>query len=202
MTFDDMTGRGVAGEPTAYEMTSHDAVDDLRDWCERALALGAEAARPLAPGLVVTADWVRLKCQFGCDGYGLCRTCPPYSLTPDQTRRLLDGYSRALLLRVGPHTGYDDSDKYSLAARSAAVELEREMFLAGYHRVWSLGAGPCATCATCDMDKPCVDPEHARPSLESCGIDVFGTVRNAEWAIDVVRDKEDQYRFFSLVLVD
>jgi predicted metal-binding protein len=177
-------------------------VDDLLAWCSRALALGADAAKPLAPGLVVTADWVRLKCRFGCDGYAQCRTCPPLSPTPSETRRLLDEYSRALLLRVGPHTGRDDSDRRSADLRYAAVELERELFLAGYHRAFSLGAGPCELCGTCDMERPCVDPEHARPSMESCGIDVFATVRNADWEIEVVRDASDAYRFFALVLVD
>jgi len=178
------------------------AHDDLLAWCERALTLGADAVTPLAPGLVVTADWVRLKCRFGCDGYGRCRTCPPFSPEPPETRRLLDGYSRSLLLRAGPRTGYDDSDRLSADLRRVAVELERELFLAGYHKAFGIGAGPCELCGECDIDAPCVDPEHARPSMESCGIDVFGTVRNAGWEIDVVRDRDDQYRFFALVLVD
>ena len=38
--------------------------------------------------------------------------------------------------------------------------------------------------------------------MEGCGIDVFATVRNAGWTIDVVRDRGDAYRFFALVLVD
>lgn len=176
--------------------------DDLTGWCERALELGAEAARPLAPGLVVTAEWVRLKCQFGCDGYGQCRTCPPDSPTPGQTRRVLDEYSRAILLRVGPHAIYDEHDEHYVALRRAAVDLERELFLAGYHKAWSISNGPCDVCETCDKDKPCLDPAHARPSMEACGIDVFATVRAAGWEIEVVRDRDDEYRFFALVLVD
>ncbi len=175
-------------------------VSELAAWCERALELGAEAARPLAPQLVVTADWVRLKCQFGCDGYGSCRTCPPHSPAPEQTRRLLNGFSRAILLRVGPHTGA--SGGYSGTLRKAAAGLERELFLAGHYKAWAMGNGPCEICATCDTATPCVDPEHARPSMEACGIDVFATVRNAGWEIEVVADREDRYRFFALVLVD
>ena len=41
-----------------------------------------------------------------------------------------------------------------------------------------------------------------RPSMEACGIDVFATVRAAGWEIEVVRDHDDSYRFFALVLVD
>lgn len=36
--------------------------------CERAVAQGAKAARPISPASVATAEWVRLKCQYGCDG--------------------------------------------------------------------------------------------------------------------------------------
>jgi hypothetical protein len=28
---------------------------------------------------IATAEWVRLKCRFGCDGFGQSLTCPPYS---------------------------------------------------------------------------------------------------------------------------
>ena len=176
--------------------------DDLTRWCARALELGADAATPLAPGLVVTAEWVRLKCQFGCDGYGRCRTCPPDSPTPRQTRRLLDEYARAILLRRGPHTVYDEHDQHYVALRRTAADLERELFLAGHHKAWSMSNGPCDVCDVCDREQPCVDPAHARPSLEACGIDVFATVRAAGWEIEVVRDRNDQYRFFALVLVD
>ena len=176
--------------------------DDLTGWCERALELGAEAARPLAPGLVVTAEWVRLKCQFGCDGYGQCRTCPPDSPTPGQTRRVLDEYSRAILLRVGPHAIYDEHDEHYVTLRRTAADLERELFLAGYYKTWSISNGPCSGCDICDRDQPCVDPAQARPSMEACGIDVFATVRAAGWEIEVVRDRGDEYRFFALVLID
>jgi hypothetical protein len=38
--------------------------------------------------------------------------------------------------------------------------------------------------------------------MEGCAVDVFATVRNAGRTIDVVRDEEDEYRYFALVLVD
>jgi len=38
--------------------------------------------------------------------------------------------------------------------------------------------------------------------MEGCGIDVYATVRNAGWEIEVVRTHESAYRYFALVLVD
>jgi predicted metal-binding protein len=168
----------------------------------KAVELGAEEATFIDPQDVVTAPWVRLKCRFGCDGYGECRTCPPHSPPPDETRRLLDGYRKAVLLKVGPHTGYDESGTWSARVRRAATTLERELFLDGRHRAWSLGCGPCEECEDCDMSVPCIHPEQARPSMEAAGIDVFSTVRNAGWQIHTVRSHDDDYSFFSLVLVD
>ncbi len=36
--------------------------------------------------------------------------------------------------------------------------------------------------------------------MESCGIDVFNTVRNGGWEIDVVRSERECPRFFGLVV--
>lgn len=171
-------------------------------WCERALALGAEHALLIDPEKVVTAEWVRMKCLFGCDEPGLHRTCPPRSPEPKHTRRLLDGFARAVLLRVGPHTSAEGMDGLCTKLNAAAVALERELFLAGYHKTWTMGAGPCELCGTCALDGDCVHPLDARPSMEGCGVDVFSTVRNAGWQIEVVREHDDEYQYFALVLVE
>ncbi|MCS7242665.1 DUF2284 domain-containing protein, partial [Candidatus Caldatribacterium sp.] len=76
------------------------------------------------PREVVTGEWVRLKCQYGCDGFGQCLTCPPYSPEPSRTRSVLDSYQRAILLWQ-PETWQD--------LRRTCAELERELFLLGYY---------------------------------------------------------------------
>ena len=62
-------------------------MDSADRWVQRAVELGAAEAKVVSPATVVTAHWVRLKCQYGCGGYGLRLTCPPYSPTPQQTPR-------------------------------------------------------------------------------------------------------------------
>jgi len=52
----------------------------------------------ISPAQVETAAWVRLKCQFGCGGYGQCLVCPPFTPTLEQTRKVLESYNRAILL--------------------------------------------------------------------------------------------------------
>ncbi|HQG03042.1 MAG TPA: DUF2284 domain-containing protein [Thermoleophilia bacterium] len=106
---------------------------------------------------------------------------------------------RAVMLGVGPIVGYDRSDAESRRLNDAAKALERELFLAGFHKTRAMGAGPCGACAE---GKECPTPEKARPAMEACGVDVYTTVRNAGWEIQVARTPESEYRFFALVLVD
>jgi len=69
-----------------------------RHFVRRACALGAKEAKIISPQQVFTAEWVRRKCQYGCDGYHGHLTCPPYSPTPQETRRILDEYETAILI--------------------------------------------------------------------------------------------------------
>jgi predicted metal-binding protein len=175
---------------------------DLTGWCERAVALGVGTATEMATSGVVVADWVRLKCLFGCDEPGVHRTCPPNAPPLDQTRRLLGEFTRAILLETGPISGDERSDDESLRLNTAGLALERELFLAGFYRAWFMGAGPCDLCGACVRGEECPTPERARPSMEGCGLDVYATARNAGRTIEVVRSHDDTYRFFALVLVD
>ena len=50
-------------------------------WCARALELGADGATVIATSAIVTAEWVRMKCLYGCTPGG-CLNCPPHSPTP------------------------------------------------------------------------------------------------------------------------
>jgi predicted metal-binding protein len=156
-----------------------------------ALERGAIGARVVSPATVATAEWVRWKCRFGCDGYGACLVCPPHSPTPGETRALLDGYRRAILFEAG----YREP-------RKIALGLEREIFLAGHHKALGLGSGPCPLCRACALEGGCRHQEKARPSMEACGIDVFATARRHGFAIEVVRTLRDPAHYFGLVLVD
>jgi len=48
-------------------------------YIKKAKSMGITEAKIIDPKSVVVGDWVRLKCQYGCGGYGKNLTCPPYS---------------------------------------------------------------------------------------------------------------------------
>lgn len=53
-----------------------------------------------------------------------------------------------------------------------------------------------------DTSKNCIHPERMRPSMESCGIDVFQTARARGLPIEVVRDHAQQRDVYGLVLIE
>ena len=154
---------------------------------------GVKGACIISPGDVETAAWVWLKCRFGCDGYGQTLVCPPYSPTPQQMREILDSYNRAILIHFAPKT----------RIKATVVDLEREFFLCSAWKVFGIGAGSCSLCDECNMEKQqCLNPEHARPAMEACGIDVFSTVKKAGFPIEVVRTKRQCPNYYGLILID
>ena len=166
------------------------AADD-RSLMDAARRHGALQAKVVSPREVATAAWVRWKCQFGCDGFGSSLMCPPHSPRPEETRRVLDEYSRAVLFQ-SPRG----------EAKRIAADLERELFLAGHYRAFGLGSGPCRLCEECAFASGCRHPEQARPSMEACGIDVYATARRHGFPIEVCRTRRDEQHYYGLVLVE
>ena len=69
-------------------------MEEYTKYMKRAKDLGVKNAKIISTKSIVTAEWVRLKCQFGCGGYGRTLTCPPYSPTPEK-KRLTDHFGIA-----------------------------------------------------------------------------------------------------------
>jgi predicted metal-binding protein len=171
-------------------------------FCCEAREMGVLDAVVVSPReQVFTATWVRLRCQYGCSEYGQCLTCPPYSPTPETTRKMLDEYETAILLHS------DDWD----VPRAVARALEPKIFLAGYYKAFAFLCGPCWLCKKCAGLKArkdaaarpaCLHPDQARPAMEAAGIDVFATARAAGLPIEVVRAEKCPQNYYALVLVE
>ena len=87
--------------------------------------------------------------------------------------------------------------------KAVVADLEREIFLQGAWKAFALGAGACYFCETCPVDEgQCRHGERARPAMEACGIDVFSTVSQAGFPIEVVRSRRQCPNFYGLILVD
>jgi predicted metal-binding protein len=175
---------------------------ELEKYCSLAIEAGATHAKQIDPNSVVTAPWVRLKCQFGCPGYGNGLCCPPHTPTPEQTRAVLDSYRRAILF----HREASDlqQQKGNQKYIDRLIELEGEMFKEQYYKAFIFTAGPCRNCEKCGAveGKPCASPRKARPSMEGCGIDVYQTARNNGFSIQTLSERTDTKNYYCLMMVD
>jgi len=173
--------------------------DRLQPYMEVAIKRGVDHAVLVETARVVTAPWVRLKCRFGCAGYGGCLCCPPYSPTPEEMRAVLDSYESAILLHC---RAVRKAREVIEGLNEAAVDLERNLFLNGLYKAWATGSGPCDRCPECATSGACKHPDKARPSMEACGIDVFATARAYDLPLEVVKAKADVKDFYALVLIE
>lgn len=160
-------------------------------FCELAVELGAVDAKIIEANQVVVKNWVRWKCRFGCDQFGKSLMCPPHSPTPKETLALLKEYNFALLFR-----------RKSSNSKNIAIELERKIFLEGNPAALAITDGSCNLCEECNIEYGCcLKPSEARPSMESCGISVFDTARNAGYKMEVLTSKSKEYLRYGLVLI-
>jgi len=172
----------------------------FKKYVDQALKAGVLEAKIVPAENVVTAEWVRLKCQFGCGGFGKRLCCPPHTPTPEQMKRVLAAYRHALIYSyIRTPTNYDR--KWSRMQRLVA-ELERTAFLDGHYKAFGLCAGPCRFCKACDVTSRCKHPYQARPSMESCGIDVYATARNSGIMLEVATREDGPSKHINLILIE
>ena len=153
---------------------------------------GIAGAAIIDASTIVAAEWVRMKCRYGCDGYGGCLTCPPFAPEPSLTAELLKGYKKALLLHAHNYK----------KIKNATRKMELEAFFAGLPAAFGLSAGPCDLCTECALDEGCRHTEKARPSLEACGIDVFSTIKANGFPIQVLTSTDQTPDYYSIVLLE
>ncbi len=116
---------------------------------------------------------------------------------------MLDCYTRAILFHIeAPRT--PERGKRNMALFDMLVKMEGEIFKDGYYKSFVYLAGPCPLCKECAKvkEQPCVLPGKARPSMESCGIDVFQTARNNGFFIETLKEKTETQNLYCLMLVD
>ena len=174
---------------------------ELQNYVDKALAAGMTRARIIDTKNIFVANWVRLKCQYGCGGYRKRLSCPPYSPTPEYTRKMISEYKKAMLMQIEKIKPAAEA-RMSRMLKKIIVSLEREFFLDGYYKAFGMTSGPCRICRTCDTTKPCEFPYEARPAMEACGIDVYMTARANGFELEVVKTEDSCCTCNGLLLIE
>ena len=152
---------------------------------------------------IVIAQWVRMKCFFGCDETGR-PACPPHLPTIEACRELIREYRHILIFHFEKEVEYGDfPKKWAKRITKQLLNLEREIFLSGCHKAFLLNAFSCNLCAGCEADnESCRYPLLVRPSPEALGIDVFETARNCSYPIEVLTKDSTVMNRYAIILVD
>jgi len=181
--------------------------DFLKELLAKGEEYGLNEIEPFSINNIILAQWVSLKCQYGCPQYNTNWCCPPTSPDLEKVRAILDEYSLALLLVGNRHC----PDFYSSGAKRRAYQMrywkgtmsiERQLFLKGYDKAFSLVSGACSLCKECAYPDPCRFPLEKRPPVESFGIDLIGTLKKLGRSTAVSQNTDDSFNHYSMILLE
>lgn len=99
---------------------------------DEAYALGCEKAKVIDTSTVIVEKWVRWKCLYGCPFYSMDGYHPPVAPSVEETREVLGGYTKAILLNGSKGKALTD----------IAVRLEAEAYRMGFYKAFALTALP------------------------------------------------------------
>jgi predicted metal-binding protein len=164
---------------------------------------GSEDFKWVEPEKIVVSQWVRMKCMFGCAEYGRNASCPPNVPSVSECQRFFREYRTAVIFHFKKKVDNpEDRHAWSSKVNTKLIKLEREVFLSGYERAFLLYMDSCCICSECSAEREsCKEPRLSRPSPEAMAVDVFTTVRQYGFPIEVRTEysqKMDRYAFLMI----
>lgn len=173
------------------------------DYQAAAASAGLHGALQFPAAGITIAEWVRLKCRYGCPDYGRRLSCAPYAPEPAQMRAIVEDYRSALLVWIEADATRDEDAEVRARLHRGLLALEREAFLAGHYRALAISDGPCTWChEPCPDDHRCRRAHKLRPAMPACGIDVFATARAAGLSLSVLSEGETRYKHVGMLLIE
>lgn len=156
------------------------------------------------PKQIIVSNWVRMKCRYGCEEYGKTATCPPNAPEVSECRQFFEDYNTAILFHFEKSVAKpEDRRLWSRNVNLNLLKLERDIFLSGFHKAFLLFMDSCPICTECVGEKElCKNPEQARPSPEGMAIDVFTTVRQYGYPIQVLSEYSQAMNRYAFLLVE
>jgi len=158
----------------------------------------------IAPDGIVVAQWVRMKCMYGCATYGKNASCPPNTPTVAECRQLFGEYREGVVFHFEKALDQPESrHAWTKKVNRGLLELERNVFLLGYQKAFLLFMDSCDMCAACaGVREECKQPKKARPTPEALAVDVFSTVRQYGYPIEVLADYAQIMNRYAFLLIE
>ena len=155
------------------------------------------------PKKIVVSQWVRMKCMFGCGEYSNNASCPPNVPSVSDCEKFFHEYNMAVIFRLAKKVDKpEDRHKWSKKVNMNLYKLEREVFLSGYERAFLLFMDSCCLCEDCSGEREnCKEPRSARPSPEALAVDVYSTVKQYGFPIEVLTDYSQEMNRYAFLMV-
>lgn len=156
------------------------------------------------PENVVVSQWVRMKCMFGCPEYGKNASCPPSVPSVSECERFFREYRDAVIFHFTTKVDKpEDRFAWTREINLRLVKLEREVFLAGHEKSFLLFMDSCCICSECPGARiQCKNPKSSRPTPEAMAVDVFATVRQCGYPIEVLSDYSQKMNRYAFLMVE
>ncbi|EEG76257.1 DUF2284 domain-containing protein [Dethiobacter alkaliphilus] len=152
---------------------------------------------------IIVAQWVRFRCMFGCANYGKGGACPPNVPPVAETREMISEYSDVVLFHLTKAVDHPkDRHPWSREMCKKLLTLEREVFLQGFYKAFLLGFDSCGYCSNCPGSRTeCLLPVQSRPAADALGIDVFATVQQAGYPMEVLKEYHETMHRYAFLLI-
>jgi predicted metal-binding protein len=96
----------------------------------------------------------------------------------------------------------EDRHKWSKEVNMKLLKLERAVFLSGFERTFLLFMDSCTICNKCKGKKEdCKNPGMARPAPEALAVDVFSTVKQYGFPIEVRTDYSQEMNRYAFLMI-
>lgn len=168
-------------------------LEKYEDLIEKASEIGIKAYFLKAEDVPVE-NRIALKCAYGCRGYGKRLSCPPYVMSVEEFRKVIEEYKSALLLVDEYDTSgiQDILEAWSELRKDSfhkMFELEQEAFREGFTFAHLLRPGSCNECEICNLEK-CVKPEMRRFAPEAVGINIQKAMEEAGLTLEFCKPQK------------
>ena len=156
------------------------------------------------PNKFVIEQWVRMKCVYGCEEYGKTATCPPNVPSIAECKEFFKGYTSSLVIHYsGSFEKPEERHLWTKNINSQLLALEREVFISGFRKAFLLFLDSCTFCDGCPSKREkCKKPREARPTSEALGMDVYATVRQIGFPIQVLSDYSQTMNRYAFLLIE
>jgi len=160
--------------------------------------------RWLDPAEIVVAEWVRMKCLYGCREYGRNAACPPNAPPVAECARFFMEYKRAAVFHFAKTVDRpEDRHAWGRKLNLDLLKLEQEVFKAGFVKAFLIFFDSCGICLECAGSRTaCKEPKLSRPTADALAVDVYSTVRKLGYPIRVLSDYDQEMNRYAFLLIE